>query len=66
MRIIHDADSCSFHGDCIDIAPEVFGWADDDSLLIKLPEPPPEHHEAVRRACRRCDTQCLSIVEDDG
>jgi ferredoxin len=64
VKIIHDAEICSFHGECIEAAPAVFAWADDDTLLIKLPEPPPKHHDAVREACRRCPTQCLTTTDD--
>jgi ferredoxin len=64
VKIIHNAEICSFHGECVEVAPEVFGWNDDDSLHIKLPEPPPEHHLAVRDACRLCPTQSLSLEGD--
>ncbi len=61
MRILHDPEICSFHGECVDIAPEVFGWAEDESLKVLQSEPPEAEHERVRRACRECPTQAIRL-----
>ena len=63
MRIVHDKELCSNHGQCVGAAPELFKFADDGSLIVIEPNPPEELREAARDAVDICPVQALSIVE---
>ncbi len=64
MRIVHDKELCSNHGQCVGAAPELFKFADDGSLIVIDPNPPEELREAAQDAVDICPVQALSIVED--
>ena len=62
MKIHHNKTLCAFFGECTEAAPDVFGWAPDDSLLIQ--KPTPEQLENVREAVRVCPSAALRLEED--
>jgi len=64
MRIVFNAETCSTHGACIDAAPDLFEWGDDDTLRIKIPNPSEEYRDQLEDAVTACPTQSLSIEED--
>jgi len=64
MRIVFNAENCSTHGACIDAAPDLFEWAEDDTLRIKIPNPGEEYRDQLEDAVTACPTQSLSIEED--
>lgn len=64
MRIVFNAETCSTHGACIDAAPDLFEWAEDDTLRIKDPSPPESMRAQLEDAVTACPTQSLSIAED--
>jgi len=64
MRIIFNAETCSTHGACIGAAPDLFEWAEDDSLRVKDPNPPESMREQLEDAVMVCPTQSIQIAED--
>ena len=64
MRVEVDPLECEANAVCVGIAPEVFDLDDEDVLHIRIPEPPPELEELVRRAVDRCPKRALFIRED--
>ncbi len=65
MKILVDRDLCEGNARCVKIAPAVFRTDDDDRLVLLAEHPPPETHDAVRMAVKRCPRQALSVVEGD-
>jgi ferredoxin len=61
MRIEIDHDLCQGHAMCAEEAPEVFEANARGELRVLQPTPPPELHEAVRRACKYCPTGAISL-----
>jgi ferredoxin len=64
MRIVHDKERCAGHGQCVGVAPELFKFAPDGSLVVIDPNPPEALREAAQDAVDVCPVQALSIVED--
>ncbi|MGB8332786.1 MAG: ferredoxin [Polyangiales bacterium] len=64
MRIVHDKNLCAAHGQCVGVAPELFKFAPDGSLIVIDPSPPEELREAAQDAVDICPVRALSIVED--
>jgi ferredoxin len=64
MRIVHDKERCAAHGQCVGVAPELFKFADDGSLVVIDPHPPEQLREAAQDAVDICPKRALSIVED--
>lgn len=62
-KIVLDKDLCGGHGVCADEAPEVFELDDDNFVVVKTFEPPPELLDKVRRACAYCPTRAIRVVE---
>ncbi len=63
MRILVDLDLCEGYGVCEKAAPDVFAVDDDDRLQILLETPPPDVHEATRKAVERCPKGALTLVD---
>jgi ferredoxin len=64
MRIVHDKNVCAAHGQCVGVAPELFKFAPDGSLIVIDPNPPEELRQAAQDAVDICPVRALSIVED--
>ncbi|GII89208.1 ferredoxin [Sphaerisporangium siamense] len=66
MRIKADTDVCIGAGMCVFTAGDVFDQDEDEgTVVVLLPEPPPDRHAAVRRALQVCPSGALSISEDE-
>ncbi len=64
MRIVHDASLCAGHGQCVGVAPELFEFAPDGSLVVLNPNPPEDLREAAEDAVDICPVGALSIADD--
>jgi ferredoxin len=64
MRIVHDEGLCAAHGQCVGVAPELFKFAPDGSLVVIDPNPSEDLREAAQDAVDICPVQALSIVDD--
>ncbi|HZZ98220.1 MAG TPA: ferredoxin [Jatrophihabitantaceae bacterium] len=62
MQVTVDTDLCEANAVCCGLAPDVFELDDDETLVIKLPEPPPDRVERVTLAVSRCPKNALQIV----
>jgi ferredoxin len=54
-----DPDECSAHGDCVEIAPQVFRL---DDVAVVIGTGPPE---LVMEAAEACPAVAISIVDDE-
>lgn len=54
-----DPDECSAHGDCVDIAPQVFRL--DDTAVVIGTAPP----ELVLEAAEACPAVAITVVDDE-
>jgi ferredoxin len=62
MRVIVDQNKCVAAGTCVLTAGAVFDQRDDDGIVFLLDDsPPPELHDAVRRAAALCPAQAISV-----
>jgi ferredoxin len=62
MQVIVDQDKCVASGQCVLSAGAVFDQRDDDGIVFLLDDsPPPELHDAVRRAAALCPAYAISV-----
>jgi ferredoxin len=54
-----DPDECSAHGDCVEIAPNVFRL--DDTAVVIGTGPP----ELIMEAAEACPAVAISVVDDE-
>jgi ferredoxin len=54
-----DVNACSAHGDCVELAPEIF-HLDDVALVIGTGE-----DELMLAAAQACPSSAISIIDDD-
>jgi ferredoxin len=62
MQVNVDPDLCEANAVCCGLAPDVFELDDDEMLVIKLPELPPDRIERVNLAVSRCPKNALQIT----
>jgi ferredoxin len=62
MQVRVDPVLCEANAVCCGLAPDVFELDDDEMLVIKLPEPPPDRIERVNLAVSRCPKNALQIT----
>lgn len=55
-----DPNECSAHGDCVEIAPEVFRLDDDVAVVIGIGTP-----EKVLEAAESCPAVAISVVDEE-
>jgi ferredoxin len=63
MRIFVDQERCEGHGQCVAVAPEVFGFADDGVTVVLQDPVRPAAEGAAGAAVRRCPVGALHIEE---
>jgi ferredoxin len=62
MQVIVDQDKCVAAGQCVLAAGAVFDQREEDGAVLLLDaNPPPELHDAVRRAAALCPARAISI-----
>jgi ferredoxin len=62
MRVIVDQSKCVASGQCVVTAGAVFDQREEDGVVFLLDaSPPPELHDAVRRAAALCPAQVISL-----
>jgi ferredoxin len=54
-----DESACAAHGDCVDVAPEVFELAD---VAVVVGEGP---SQLILEAARACPSSAISVVDED-
>jgi ferredoxin len=63
VKILVDPQTCTGHGRCYALAPDVFEPDDLGHCTVVLVEPPVEREEAARRAVASCPEEALRIEE---
>jgi ferredoxin len=62
MQVIVDQNKCVASGQCVLTAGAVFDQQEEDGTVFLLDEnPPPELHDAVRRAAALCPVWAISF-----
>jgi ferredoxin len=65
MRVTVDRECCIGAGMCVLTAPEVFDQDEEEGrVVLLLPDPPEELHDAVRRAERLCPSGAITVQDD--
>jgi ferredoxin len=66
VRIVIDAETCTGHGRCYTLAPEVFSANDDDGHgeLVGVGTVPEALEAAAKRATLNCPERAISILDD--
>ena len=65
MRVAVNTDRCCASGMCALTDPMVFDQSEDDGTVVLLqPEPPAEHHSAVRTAAMLCPSGAISVTAE--
>ena len=66
MKVVADTDMCQGHQLCQGEAPDVFGFDEDNDVVVVLDEHPDESRRAdVTTAVKYCPAFALSIEEED-
>ena len=63
MKVALDVSTCTGHGRCYALAPDVFGPDDMGRCEVLQAEPEPEQRESARNAVASCPEEALTIVE---
>ncbi|MEU9117799.1 ferredoxin [Streptomyces sp. NPDC048483] len=64
MKLSVDRERCCGAGMCALTAPEVFDQdSEDGRVLLIAPQPPQQHHAAVREAAGLCPAGAIALVE---
>nr|WP_189182230.1 ferredoxin [Microbispora rosea] len=65
MKVVTDEAKCCGAGQCVLLAPEVFGQRDEDGVVVLLePRPAEDRHAAVREAAAVCPGAAIRLDED--
>lgn len=61
MKLIPQVDesACAAHGDCVDVAPEVFELSD---VALVVGEGPAD---LIMKAARACPSSAITVIDDD-
>ncbi len=63
MKVSVDRDLCQGHGQCQDVAPELFELSDDDGFAHTIAQPDsPELEHKAEDAVRRCPVEAVLII----
>lgn len=62
MKVSVDEDKCCGAGQCVLLAPDVFGQRDEDGIVVLLEAEPGESlHGPVREAADVCPTGAITV-----
>jgi len=61
MRVVIDLGSCNGHGQCEDVAPEVFRVNDVGKVDLLIESPDESLRSKVDQAIRLCPEKCISV-----
>ncbi len=64
MKIHVDHERCRGAGQCVLSAPDLFDQSEEDGTVVLLDDrPPPELHDAARRAASLCPNAVIRVEE---
>lgn len=61
MKIVVDTERCQLHGQCVDIAPDIF-WFEGEDLKYDA-EPDEGRREAMYEAEEACPEQAITVED---
>ena len=64
MRIEVDGDTCTGHGRCYTLAPEVFESDDGGYCATRGLDVPPRLEDQARVGARNCPERAITVIED--
>lgn len=64
MKVVVDRELCQGHGQCIDVAPEVFMMEDDGIAIVIVEEIGEKLLSKVEVAVSRCPADAIKILSD--
>jgi ferredoxin len=65
FKVAVDEDLCIGAGQCVLVAPDIFDQDDKGLVILLDATPPPELHEAARKAAKLCPARAITIREDE-
>jgi ferredoxin len=63
MKVHLELDLCDGHGQCVDIAPDIFDFLEDGRAYIKMDPIGEEHRKLVESAVLHCPPEAISIED---
>ena len=63
MRVVIDLESCNGHGQCEDVAPEVFRVNDQGRVDLLIEAPEDSLRSKIEQAIRLCPEKCIGLEE---
>lgn len=64
MRVIVDFELCEAHGECVNVAPEIFELDDDAEAVTLLQEEPDEELRAkAKSAVSACPVMAIKLAD---
>jgi ferredoxin len=64
FKVHVDEHKCIGAGQCVLKAPKIFDQREDGIVILLDPAPPPELHEAARKAADLCPSEAITIEEE--
>ena len=64
FKVHVDEDLCIGAGQCAIVAPKIFDQDDRGLVILLDATPPPELHDAARKAAKLCPARCIAIEEE--
>jgi ferredoxin len=65
FKVAVDEDLCIGAGQCVLVAPDIFDQDDKGLVILLDATPPPQLHEAARKAAKLCPARAITIREDE-
>ena len=65
FKVQVDEHKCIGAGQCVLKAPKIFDQREDGIVILLDATPPPELHEAARKAADLCPSEAITIEEEE-
>jgi ferredoxin len=63
FKVHVDEDLCIGAGQCVLVAPRIFDQDEQGLVILRDANPPPELHDAARKAAKLCPARAITIEE---
>jgi ferredoxin len=64
MKVIIDADTCTGHGRCYTLEPDVFDSDEEGHSVARYESVEGELAQAARRAASNCPERAISVIDE--
>ena len=64
FKVHVDEDLCIGAGQCVLVAPRIFDQDEQGLVILLDATPPPELHDAARKAAKLCPARAITIEEE--